>query len=310
MFIKLQTHLFQLTISKRIVDVGSIFNAYLGENADKKVRRLSINSAIFGFIIHLLICLLFQLDLIDLNSETSKLFDSYLDSLYTPFSIFLAYEVYELIRTIPESFSNAIGKQFEIITLLVVRDILKRLSDIDASAISTIDESIGILAIECLAFVVLFATALFFNRSKREVNDEEHGNEELHRFILRKKQLAIILLFVYLAIAVYSISSWSYGVFNGNGSTNRTIFFLDFFTALILADILILLISYQYITEFSNLARNTGFILSTVILRVAIASPGVSGAIMFILAGFLGSIVLFSGIVFERSVTKGYSEAE
>ena len=297
-------------VSRLVVDVGSIFDAYLGEKADKKVRRLSINSAIFGFIIHLLICLLFQLNLIDLNSETSKLFDSYLDSLYTPFSIFLAYEVYELIRTIPESFSNAIGKQFEIITLLVVRDILKRLSDIDASAISTIDESIGILAIECLAFVVLFATALFFNRSKREVNDEEHGNEELHRFILRKKQLAIILLFVYLAIAVYSISSWSYGVFNGNGSTNRTIFFLDFFTALILADILILLISYQYITEFSNLARNTGFILSTVILRVAIASPGVSGAIMFILAGFLGSIVLFSGIAFERSITRDYVEAE
>ena len=243
--------------------------------------------------------------------ETSKLFDSYLDSLYTPFSIFLAYEVYELIRTIPESFSNAIGKQFEIITLLVVRDILKRLSDIDASAISTIDESIGILAIECLAFrCVVCNCAFFFNRSKREVNDDEHGNPDLHRFILRKKQLAIILLFVYLAIALYSISSWSYGVFNGNGGTNRTIFFLDFFTALILADILILLISYQYITEFSNLARNTGFVLSTVILRVAIASPGVSGAIMFILAGCLGIVVLLSGISFESKIQTNIAESE
>ena len=79
----------------------------------------------------------------------------------------------------------------------------------------------------------------------------------------------------------------------GEGSTNRTIFFLDFFTILIMADILILLISYQYITDFSHLARNTGFILSTVILRVAIASPGVSGAIMFILAGGLGIAVLW-----------------
>ena len=64
-----------------------------------------------------------------------------------------------------------------------------------------------------------------------------------------------------------------------------------------MADILILLVSYQYITDFSHLARNTGFILSTVILRVAIASPGMSGAILFILAGCLGSAVLHSGLL-------------
>ena len=51
-------------------------------------------------------------------------FDSYLDALYA-FSIILAYEVYELIRAIPESFSISIGKQFEVMSLLVVRDMFK-----------------------------------------------------------------------------------------------------------------------------------------------------------------------------------------
>ena len=287
-----------------------LYDQLLGSSVNEKLRIVCIRTAIFGFLIHLLLCLLYQLELIGLSDKTSGLFDSYLDSLYTPFSIFLAYEVYELIRTIPKSFTNSIGKQFEIITLLVVRDILKRLSDIDATVSSSVDDSITTLAIECIAFIVLFCTALFFNNAQRETSLNANENEDLDNFISRKKQLAILLLGVYILIAIYSLSTWSYSLFQGDGSTNRMIFFLDFFTVLIMADILILLVSYQYITDFSHLARNTGFILSTVILRVAIASPGTSGAILFILAGCLGSSVLLSGVLFNKKEFRNFLESE
>jgi len=289
---------------------SALFDHILGHRANEVLRTLCVRTAIVGFLIHLLLCLFYQLSLIDFSSQTSKLFDSYLDALYTPFSIFLAYEVYELIRSIPDSFTDSIGKQFEIITLLVVRDILKRLSDIDASVGSTVDESITILAVECMAFLILFCTALFFSRAKREKSSIANDSEELERFISQKKQLAILLLALYILTAIYSLSTWTYNVFEGDGTTNRTIFFLDFFTVLIMADILILLVSYQHITEFSHLARNTGFILSTVILRVAIASPGVSGAIMFILAGCLGSAVLHSGVLFTQKGQFSMKESE
>lgn len=288
----------------------ALYDRFLGHKADETLRQLCIKTAILGFLLHLLLCLLYQLEWISFSEQTSGLFDSYLDALYTPFSIFLAYEVYELIRTIPESFTNSIGKQFEIITLLVVRDILKRLSDIDASVTSTVDDSITILAIECLAFLILFGTALLFSRAHRETTPVSNDREELEKFISQKKQLAVLLLGVYILAAIYSLSTWSYGVFEGDGSTNRTIFFLDFFTVLIMADILILLASYQYITEFAYLARNTGFILSTVILRVAIASPGMSGAILFILAGCLGSAVLLTGHIFQKNEQAESTESE
>ena len=287
-----------------------LFGRILGHRANEALRTGCVRTAILGFLLHLLLCLLYQLSLIDFSSETSQLFDSYLDALYTPFSIFLAYEVYELIRTIPDSFTNSIGKQFEIITLLVVRDILKRLSDIDASVRSTIDESITTLAVECLAFLILFLTALFFTSHKRETSITTNDSDGLEKFISQKKQLAILLLVLYILTAIYSLSSWTYNVFEGDGSTNRTIFFLDFFTVLIMADILILLVSYQHITDFSHLARNTGFILSTVILRVAIASPGISGAILFILAGCLGSAVLHSGVLFTQKERVFIGETE
>ncbi len=289
---------------------AALYDRILGRKANETLRHLCIRTAIFGFLFHLLLCLLYQLGLIDFSVQTSGLFDSYLDALYTPFSIFLAYEVYELIRTIPDSFTNSIGKQFEIITLLVVRDILKRLSDIDASVTSTVDDSITILAVECLAFLILFGTALFFGTAQRETSLITNDSEGLEKFILQKKQLAILLLLVYILTAIYSLSTWTYNVFDGDGSTNRTIFFLDFFTVLIMADILILLVSHHYITEFAHLARNTGFILSTVILRVAIASPGMSGAILFILAGCLGSAVLLSGFVFSKKEQQKFAEME
>ena len=289
---------------------AALYDRILGHRANETLRHLCIQTAILGFLLHLLLCLLYQLGFIDFSVQTSGLFDSYLDALYTPFSIFLAYEVYELIRTIPDSFTNSIGKQFEIITLLVVRDILKRLSDIDASVTSTVDDSITILAVECLAFLILFGTALFFSSAQRETSLMTNDNEELEKFISQKKLLAILLLLVYILTAIYSLSTWTYNVFEGDGSTNRTIFFLDFFTLLIMADILILLVSYHYITEFAHLARNTGFILSTVILRVAIASPGMSGAILFILAGCLGSAVLLSGFVFPKKEQQKFAEVE
>ena len=159
--------------------VATLYDRFLGHRADETLRRLSVQAAIVGFLVHLLLCLFYQLDWISFSEQTSGLFDSYLDALYTPFSIFLAYEVYELIRTIPDSFTNSIGKQFEIITLLVVRDILKRLSDIDASVTSTVDGSITILAAECLAFLILFGTALLFSRAHRETTSISSDREEL-----------------------------------------------------------------------------------------------------------------------------------
>lgn len=290
--------------------MNTLYNQLLGHSVNEKLRVVCIRTAILGFLVHLSLCVLYQFGWMDLSVETSGLFDSYLDSLYTPFSIFLAYEVYELIRTIPKSFTNSIGKQFEIITLLVVRDILKRLSDIDASVSSSIDGSITTLATECVAFVVLFWTALFFNNAQRAINVNLRENEDLSKFISQKKQLAILLLFVYIVVAAYSLSTWSFALIDGDGSTNRMIFFLDFFTVLIMADILILLLSYQYITDFSHLARNTGFVLSTVMLRVAIASPGISGAILFALAGCLGSSVLFSGMIFNKDESNHFLESE
>ena len=263
----------------------------LGEKTDSFLRRLAINLAILGFLLHLLTCILYKFQYLDL-SETNNFFDSYLDSLYTPFSIILAYEVYELIRAIPESFSNSIGKQFEVISLLVVRDIFKNLAEIDDSNVNVIDSDVAFIAVEALAFMILFATALYFRKMTNFPIGSNSKETAIEKFIDQKQNLACALAMVYVSVAIYSLTSWTLGFVNGDNDLSRTIFFFDFFTWLIVSDIIILLSSYKHITDFLQLARNTGFVLSTVIIRVGIGTPGYTGAALFILSALLATSVL------------------
>ena len=262
----------------------------LGQSTDSFLRKIAINLAISGFVIHLLCCVLYDIDLLD-SPQIVPFINSYLDALYTPFSIILAYEVYELIRAIPESFSNSIGKQFEVVTLLVVRDIFKNLSDITASDAS-IDSNVAFIALEGCVFLILFATSLYFRSQSVISVDLSKQDESIQAFVLQKKNLACGLTMVYILVAIYSFTSWVMGVLEGEISLNRTVFFSNFFTWLIVSDIIILLVSYKHITDFPQLARNTGFILSTVVIRVGIGTPGYTGAVLFILSACLAVCVL------------------
>ena len=268
------------------------FQATMGDESDDIVRRGAIAFAIIGFLTHLALWALHSSGRIEILGDSVELVQSPLSALYTPFSILLVYEVYQLIRTIPDSFSSSVGKQYEIATLLVVRDILKRLSEVSKSEGWEISDDVGFLLIECAAFIALFYTSLTYHKISTKSDDDEILSDDVTTFINTKMAVANVMLIVFIAIGGFFLISWIGAVQDGGGSVDRAIFFLDFFTFLILADILILLISYWFYTDFGNLARNTGFVLSTVIIRVAISSEGVSSMILFTLSGVLGIAIL------------------
>ena len=273
------------------MNATTVYDRMLGSSTDAILRRVAINFAIVGFLLHLLCCVLYDFNVIK-SDDLKSFFDSYLDALYTPFSIILAYEVYELIRAIPESFSNSIGKQFEVVTLLVVRDIFKNLADLGGADNVIIDADVAFIAIEAVAFIVLFGTALYFRAQTSDSKVLRHEDASLQAFVQQKKHLACALVIVYILVALYSFTTWLTGVVDGDTGLSRTVFFSDFFTWLIVSDIIILLVSYKHITDFPQLARNTGFILSTVVIRVGIGIPGYTGAVLFILSAALAACVL------------------
>ena len=264
----------------------------LGDSADERIKTFAVYSALLGFIGHLLLWFSFTNGWIQIKGETANLLLSPFSALYTPFSVLLAYEAYQLIREIPTSFSNSVGKQFEIVTLLVVRDIFKGLSEIKFSDDWSLDGNLNLLLLECLAFLILFYTSMNYRKFNISLMISTMEVENLKTYVKSKRIIAQLLMLTYIIIATFAFSGWLIGVFNGQGDADRKIFFLDFFTVLILADILILLIFYRYSDDFYALARNTGFVLATVILRVAIGAPGVSAMVLFMVSGVLGIAIL------------------
>ena len=269
-----------------------VFELCMGDEAEERIRKAAIVFAVVGFFVHIGFWALDSTGRISITGEAAELVGSPLSSLYTPFSILLVYEVYQLIRAIPDSFSSSVGKQYEIATLLVVRDILKRLSEVESSEGWEISSDLGFLLVECAAFLALFYTSLTYFRISDKSTKSGDMSEDIAIFVEAKRLVANFMLIVFLLTAAYSFFTWIASVQDGGGSVSRVIFFLDFFTFLILADILILLVSYWFYTDFGNLARNTGFVLSTVIIRVAISSEGVSAMVLFTLSGLLGIAIL------------------
>ena len=270
----------------------AVFELCMGDETEERIRKATIVLAVVGFFVHIAFWALNSTGRISITGEASELVSSPLSSLYTPFSILLVYEVYQLTRTIPDSFSSSVGKQYEIATLLVVRDILKRLSEVESSEDWEISSDLGFLLVECAAFLALFYTSLTYFRISEKSTKSGEMSGDIAVFVEAKRLVANFMLIVFLITAAYSFVTWIASVQDGGGSVSRVIFFLDFFTFLILADILILLISYWFYTDFGNLARNTGFVLSTVIIRVAISSEGVSAMVLFTLSGLLGIAIL------------------
>ena len=270
----------------------AVFELCMGDETEERLRKATIVLAVVGFFVHISFWALDSTGRISITGEASELVSSPLSSLYTPFSILLVYEVYQLTRTIPDSFSSSVGKQYEIATLLVVRDILKRLSEVESSEGWEISSDLGFLLVECAAFLALFYTSLTYFRISEKSTKSGEMSGDIAVFVEAKRLVANFMLIVFLITAAYSFITWIASVQDGGGSVSRVIFFLDFFTFLILADILILLISYWFYTDFGNLARNTGFVLSTVIIRVAISSEGVSAMVLFTLSGMLGIAIL------------------
>ena len=52
--------------------------------------------------------------------------------------------------------------------------------------------------------------------------------------------------------------------------TLNDVFYNEFFTALILVDVLLLVVSFRYLDDFGMRPRNSGFVVATILLRRAL----------------------------------------
>ncbi|MDA9656302.1 hypothetical protein N9S96_01405, partial [Flavobacteriales bacterium] len=242
---------------------------------------------------HLILIFLNNNNLIDISMLDKNLLTNPISALYTPFSFILVYEAFLLVYYIPRSFSTAVSKQYEIMSLIIIRKIFKDIPLVDLNSnwlttsnnLQLIYDLIGIL-------IVFFLIYLFKNAQKKKIKRKE--SKKLDLFITSKKAISIILTPTLIIICFLSFYSWINGVINETifDKNINYLFFNDFFTLLILADVFILLLSFQYTERYCQIIRNTGFIISTILLRLSFSVEGLTSIVLIISGILFGLLIL------------------
>ncbi|MDB9794142.1 hypothetical protein OAB81_04700 [Flavobacteriaceae bacterium] len=292
-----------MNIQKKIED---LFSKIFSEEAIKKFEKYILYLASIGFIIHLIIILLNNYNIIELSIVGPDLFSNPISALYTPFSFILVYEAFLLIYYIPRSFTTAVGKQYQIMSLIVIRKIFKDIPLVDLNA-NWIENANNQQLIFDLVGVLLIFFLIYLFKVTKERLPVKPVSEKLDRFIASKKLVSIVLLPILFSICIISFVNWYNGVFieESFDENLNNLFFNEFFTILILADVFILLLSFQYTERYSQLIRNTGFIISTILLRLSFSVSGLTSILLIISGIVFGLLILliYNAIEKEKKLT-------
>ncbi len=286
--------------------VPFLFQKLLSDKTRTTTEKIILNIALFSFFIHLLIIYLLKFDVIEFNSNT-ELLNNPISAIYTPFSFILIYEVYLLIYYLPKSFTTYITKQYEIITLIIIRKLFKDLSSLELS--SNWFEIKGDLQFtyDLIASLLLFLFIyLFQKQGKKKVKQQINLNPDIEKFVKKKRLIAVILVPLFLFMALDTLLKWSNGMsittneFPSLESINN-LFFDQFFTVLILVDVVLLLISFFYTDQFHKIIRNSGFIISTILIRMSFGVSGLTNTILILVAVLFGLAILSIHNKYEKN---------
>ena len=273
--------------------IGNIFSKVFSEKNLKNFEKIILISATLGFIIHLILILLNNSGYIDLSFFRDRLFVNPISAIYTPFSFILIYEAYLLIYFLPRSFTTSIAKQFEIMSLILIRKIFKDIPNVNLDDNWIKNENNLQLMYDLSGVLIVFFLIYLFKKLKDEL-PKLPVHQNLERFISYKKIISLLLLPTLTLLCVYSFIDWYDYTFLGIGESSNIdfLFFVDFFTILILVDVFILLISFQYTERYSQLIRNTGFIISTILLRLSFSADGLTSLLLLVSGIVFGLIIL------------------
>lgn len=187
-------------------------------------------------------------------------------AVHAAFTVILILEVISLIFVLPCSFSRSLGKQFEILSLILIRNAFKELSNFAEPLVylGNEDKVLHILANGFGALLIFALLGVYYKIQKR--SEEDSHQIDLYGFVASKKAISLLLLVSFVCMGVYSMYQTTLGIEHPD-------FLHGFYTQLILTDILIVLVSQCFHPSAKMIFRNSGYALSTLMIRLALVAP-------------------------------------
>lgn len=275
-------------------NINNIFSLVFSEKNIKNTEKYILYIASLGFILHLMLILLNYYNIIEISFGDSNLLTNPISALYTPFSFILIYEAFLLVYYIPRSFSTAISKQYEIMSLIIIRKIFKDIPLVDLNANWLTTSNNLQLIYDLLGILIVFFLIYLFKKIRKK-SPKKFNSKKLDLFIASKKIISLLLTPILIIVCCLSFYSWLIGIGDETAISENInyLFFTDFFTLLILADVFILLLSFQYTERYCQIIRNTGFIISTILLRLSFSTNGLSSILLIISGIIFGLLILY-----------------
>ena len=110
-----------------------------------------------------------------------------------------------------------------------------------------------------------------------------------------------------LSLGIYSLTNWLIESFFSlsemvEGITNvNKVFFDEFFMVLVITDVFLLLVSLIYTDDFSTVIRNSGFIISTILIKISFATDGLVNLLLIVGAVTFGVLIFWIFTRFEKN---------
>ncbi len=267
--------------------------------------------ASYGFLIHLLLIFLAQQVPLLRNGILAGLDRNFLHAVYTPFSFILFYEVLLLVLALPKSHTSSIGKQYEIISLIIVRRVFKDIGefrDLESWLMQT--DATRMVLFDMAGAAATFLFVAFFYRLRRTVR-KSSSRRDLDDFIRLKKTVAVLLSGLLFILAGRSMLTWGTSILPGQLTQHVAprdldlFFFPQFFECMIFTDVLLLIVSISYYDRYQYVFRNAGFVISTVLLRFSLSTAKPYDVALALVAMLYGLVVLSIFAYFTRTNLDG-----
>ncbi len=258
--------------------------------------------------ISLLLVIFFLISLFAIELNRQGLLPGYLSTLLSKnhfsaimgaFTVVLILEVISLIFTLPCSFSRSVGKQFEILSLILIRNAFKELSYLpEPITFEGSKDSVLYILSDGFGALLVFALLGVYYRLQEKGQGETRKSQELFSFVSAKKGIALVLLgfFIYMGGST---------IFNMVTGQEYPDFFHGFYSLLIITDILVVLLAQCYQPSYYAVFRNSGYALSTLVIRLALAAPAFFNVLLGLAAAIFAIIMtLISNYLFTPKVHK------
>lgn len=251
-------------LKKTLTYTEGVFDVFKRLYESKRSLNATSVVLVLAFVICSLLSVLVLLDYINLGYYQSK-FQNPFFSIEIVFTLLLIVELFGLIFVLPQSVAKSVSKQFELLSLIFLRDGFKEFSHIGPNfSWEHMKESLIPMVVYGFGAIIIFSLISVTGTLQKRYKLTSTEDDQI-QFIRLKKLLAILLLIAFAAVGYNDLKTLIY-----TGSYLHS--FQTFYTVLIFSDIIIVLIALRYTLNYYRIFRYSAFVLATILIRISLSA--------------------------------------